>query len=185
MPRSNSPIAEKDLSRPTVSLLGVGGFVPFVNPLVPAGYEGVAANVGIMLELSSATRGGGVFSGWSPPLRATNRIQQGARAKKGAAREVTSRIAQSLGFSGFPDHPAINDDAPALDNQVAQLNSKIRDGNVQLKFEGARGYLRSVLDALRTSRFASRAGADFAENFVRFGVKIYCLPSKPKQAANG
>jgi outer membrane protein len=55
--------AEKDLSRPTVSLLAVGGFVPFINAPasgpVPAEYEGVGANVSIPLfngHLFSARR---------------------------------------------------------------------------------------------------------------------------------
>ena len=43
--------AEKDLSRPTVSVVGVGGFIPFINTPatapIPAEYEGVAANVSI------------------------------------------------------------------------------------------------------------------------------------------
>jgi outer membrane protein len=43
--------AEKDLSRPTVSVVGVAGFLPFVNTPstapIPAEYEGVAANVSI------------------------------------------------------------------------------------------------------------------------------------------
>lgn len=43
--------AEKDLSRPTVSVVGVAGFVPFINTPstapIPPEYEGVAANVSI------------------------------------------------------------------------------------------------------------------------------------------
>jgi outer membrane protein len=43
--------AEKDLARPTVTAVGVGGFVPFINTPatapIPAEYEGVAANVSI------------------------------------------------------------------------------------------------------------------------------------------
>ena len=43
--------AEKDLSRPTVSAIAVGGAVPFINTPanapIPAGYEGIAANVSI------------------------------------------------------------------------------------------------------------------------------------------
>jgi outer membrane protein len=43
--------AEKDLSRPTVSVAAVGGFVPFINApagtTIPAEYEGVGANVSI------------------------------------------------------------------------------------------------------------------------------------------
>ena len=42
--------AEKDLSYPTVSLLGVGGYMPYVNQItlprtIPGEYEGVAVNV--------------------------------------------------------------------------------------------------------------------------------------------
>jgi len=45
--------AEKDLTRPTVSAVAVGGFVPFINSTntssIPAEYEGLAANVSIPL----------------------------------------------------------------------------------------------------------------------------------------
>src|SRR5579862_9674018 len=57
--------AEKDLSRPTVSAVAVGGFLPFINTPptapVPAEYEGVAANVSIPVfngHLFSARREG-------------------------------------------------------------------------------------------------------------------------------
>lgn len=40
--------AEKDLSRPTVSAVAVGGFLPYINaPGIPPEYESVAANVSI------------------------------------------------------------------------------------------------------------------------------------------
>jgi outer membrane protein len=40
--------AEKDLSRPAVTLVGVAGFLPFINTSgIPAAYEGVAVNVDI------------------------------------------------------------------------------------------------------------------------------------------
>jgi outer membrane protein len=43
--------AEKDLSRPTVSAVAVGGFLPYINSTptapIPWGYEGVGANVEI------------------------------------------------------------------------------------------------------------------------------------------
>ena len=55
--------AEKDLSRPTVSLVAVGGFLPFINAPasgpIPTEYEGVGANVSIPLfngHLFSARR---------------------------------------------------------------------------------------------------------------------------------
>jgi outer membrane protein len=40
--------AEKDLSRPTVSAIAVGGFIPYINTSgIPVEYEGIAANVSI------------------------------------------------------------------------------------------------------------------------------------------
>ncbi|MCC6395092.1 MAG: TolC family protein [Bryobacterales bacterium] len=55
--------AEKDLSRPTVSAVAVGGFLPFINTPaaspVPSEYEGIGANVSIPLfngHLFSARR---------------------------------------------------------------------------------------------------------------------------------
>ena len=55
--------AEKDLSRPTVNLVGVAGYIPYIQQLtsqaIPAEYEGVAVNVDIPLfngHLFSARR---------------------------------------------------------------------------------------------------------------------------------
>jgi outer membrane protein len=52
--------AEKDLNRPTVSLVGVAGFLPYINAgQIPAEYEGVALNVNIPIfngHLFSARR---------------------------------------------------------------------------------------------------------------------------------
>lgn len=43
--------AEKDLAHPTVSAVGVGGYIPYINTPptapIPSGYEGIAANVSI------------------------------------------------------------------------------------------------------------------------------------------
>jgi hypothetical protein len=47
-----------------------------------------------------------------------------------------------------PDHPAIEYATRPANDPVAQLNHKIQAGQVQLKFEGIQGYLRSVLEAL-------------------------------------
>jgi len=55
--------AEKDLSRPTVSAIAVGGYTPYINTPatapIPSGYEGLAANVSIPIfngHLFSARR---------------------------------------------------------------------------------------------------------------------------------
>jgi hypothetical protein len=47
-----------------------------------------------------------------------------------------------------PDHPAIEYATRPANDAVAQLNRKIQEGQVQLKFEGVQGYLRSLLESL-------------------------------------
>jgi hypothetical protein len=51
-------------------------------------------------------------------------------------------------FSGGLQHPAIQYYSRPVTDPVYQLNRKIQDGSVRLKFDGAQGYLRSLLDAL-------------------------------------
>ena len=60
-----------------------------------------------------------------------------------------SAVAQFDGlFDGSPEHPSIDyADRPARD-PVAELNRKVQDGAVELKFDASQGYLRSVLKAL-------------------------------------
>ena len=47
-----------------------------------------------------------------------------------------------------PDHPAIQYSTNPTNDPVSELNRKVQEGKVHLKFEGAQGYLRSVLEAL-------------------------------------
>src|ERR1700694_4985314 len=51
-------------------------------------------------------------------------------------------------FDAALDHPAIEYERRAANDPVAKLNRKLLEGQVRLKFQGASGYLRSVLDAL-------------------------------------
>jgi hypothetical protein len=51
-------------------------------------------------------------------------------------------------FSGTREHPAIAYETHPLRDPVSKLNQRLRDGRVQLKFDGPSGYLRSVLDLL-------------------------------------
>jgi hypothetical protein len=51
-------------------------------------------------------------------------------------------------FDAPLDHPAIEYEKRAGNDPVAKLNRKLQEGQVQLKFDGTSGYLRSVLDAL-------------------------------------
>jgi hypothetical protein len=62
-------------------------------------------------------------------------------------------VAAALGdlegvFSPDIDHPAIQYTTRPVTDPVSQLNLKIRQGEVHLKFDDSQGYLRSVLEAL-------------------------------------
>jgi len=52
-------------------------------------------------------------------------------------------------FPGGLDHPAIEYATRPLRDPIAELNRKIQDGSVELRFDGGQGYLRSILEALR------------------------------------
>jgi hypothetical protein len=67
-----------------------------------------------------------------------------------AAATATSVYAQGDdgGFSGLPEHPAIDYQKCTPADAVARLSAKIAAGSVPLKYQGASGYLRSVLEAL-------------------------------------
>lgn len=56
--------------------------------------------------------------------------------------------AQSPIFTEAPEHPAIGYRVLAVHDPVAVLNTKIGSGEIRLAYEGASGYLRSVLAAL-------------------------------------
>jgi hypothetical protein len=62
------------------------------------------------------------------------------------ARAGSGQLSDS--FSNFAEHPAIDYRSTPPDDAVARLNRRIADGSIQLKADGASGYLRSVLDAL-------------------------------------
>ncbi len=91
--------AEKDLSRPTVSAVAVGGAIPYINsPVnspVPAGYEGVAANVSIPVfngHLFSARR----EAARQHALEADQRLRD---QQERIARDV--RVAWASAFTAF------------------------------------------------------------------------------------
>ena len=54
-------------------------------------------------------------------------------------------------FRASRDHPAIAYTTGPVDNVIADLNQRIRDGVVRLERAGPSGYLRSVLEALEIS----------------------------------
>jgi hypothetical protein len=67
---------------------------------------------------------------------------------------VTISVPAALGdlrglFSADPDNPPINYTTAAATDAAALLNHKLQHGDVQLRFEGTQGFLRSLLDALR------------------------------------
>jgi hypothetical protein len=52
-------------------------------------------------------------------------------------------------FRGSTEDPAIKYSTAPLNNVVADVNARLRDGTVRLTFDGRSGYLRSALDALQ------------------------------------
>ena len=65
-------------------------------------------------------------------------------------------LCAALGFADLSglfvaplDHPSIEYGTRALSDPIADLNRRIQEGKVQLQFDGASGYLASVLAALR------------------------------------
>jgi outer membrane protein len=91
--------AEKDLSRPTVSIAAVGGFLPYVNTPasspIPAEYEGAAANVSIPVfngHLFSARRE-------AAHQRAMESDQRLRNEQQGIARDV--RVAYGSAITAF------------------------------------------------------------------------------------
>jgi outer membrane protein len=91
--------AEKDLSRPTVSIAAAGGFLPFINTPatspIPAEYEGVAANVSIPVfngHLFSARRE-------AAHQRAMEADQRLRNEQQGIARDV--RIAYGSAITAY------------------------------------------------------------------------------------
>jgi len=63
------------------------------------------------------------------------------------AQEIPSTLSES--FVDWSNHPAIQYRARPPSDPVADLNRKLRAGEVTMKGEGPSGYLRSVLDALQ------------------------------------
>jgi hypothetical protein len=51
-------------------------------------------------------------------------------------------------FDGSPEHPSIDYADRPVKDPVAELNRKVQEGTVELKFDASQGYLRSVLNAL-------------------------------------
>lgn len=78
--------AEKDLSRPTVSLVGVAGYIPYIEHLtsqaIPAEYEGAAVNVNIPVfngHLFSARREAARYRALEADQRLRNEQERVAR----------------------------------------------------------------------------------------------------------
>ncbi len=70
-----------------------------------------------------------------------------------ARRSILLIFANAVGFaqifSGARDHPAINYENRPTKDAVGLLNEKLRSNEIKLKYVGERGFLDSVLDALK------------------------------------
>jgi hypothetical protein len=66
-----------------------------------------------------------------------------------AAAAIAAQAQFADSFVASRDVPAIAYSTAPVADRVAALNARLRDGKVQLKFDGRNGYLTSVLDALK------------------------------------
>ena len=95
-------------------------------------------------------------------------------------------------FGGGLQHPAIQYYSRPVTDPVYQLNRKIQEGTVRLKFDGPRGYLRSLLEALnvpiesqlavfsKTSLLARLIGPQHPRTvFFNDSVVITWIPGEP------
>ena len=71
-----------------------------------------------------------------------------AAALLAAAAIATVHGQPASAFRASRDHPAIAYSTGPVDNAVVDLNRRLRDGELQLAFDGRSGYLQAVLDAL-------------------------------------
>ncbi len=74
-------------------------------------------------------------------------------------------------FRGSRDHPAIQYTNGPVDNVVAELNARLEAGELDLRWEGRSGYLRSVLDAfdLRVeSQVLAFSPTSFQTEYIEF-----------------
>lgn len=84
------------------------------------------------------------------PLRRVLRWSVGTLAMLTAGALARSSAAQLTdSFTNWAEHPAIAYASHPVTDPVARLNRSIRDGRVQLKYDGPSGYLRATLDALK------------------------------------
>jgi hypothetical protein len=83
------------------------------------------------------------------PARICVRVMVCAGLLSALARDPASLRAQRGGmFLGSAEDPAIAYSTAPLNNAVSKVNERLRDGSVQLTFDGRNGYLRSALAAL-------------------------------------
>src|SRR3954469_14947038 len=72
-------------------------------------------------------------------------------------------------FVASRDVPEISYSSAPVANRVSELNERVRDGRVQLKFDERSAYLRSVLDALQVpveSQIATFAKNSFQAELI-------------------
>src|SRR5437016_13295817 len=100
--------AEKDLARPTVTVLGAAGFLPLINsPGIPSRYEGVALNLDFPVfngHLFSARRSAAVYRPNEAAQRlrdAQERIARDVRVAWASAMNAFQRIEVSAQYRGW------------------------------------------------------------------------------------
>ena len=162
--------AERDLKRPTVTLTGVGGSLPFIqpgnaNPNISLGYEGIAANVQIPVfngHLFTARRQAAQYQ-----LEATNQrvrdLQQriardvrigwaqanSAYGAIGASRELLKQASMALDLAQGRYSLGLSSIVELTQAQLAQTQAQVQLLQAQYEYQQANAGLRYALGVLQ------------------------------------
>lgn len=157
--------AEKDLSHPNVSLVGVAGFLPFINnDSVPPEYEGVAVNIEIP-----------IFNGHLYAAR-----REAARFQASAAdqrsRDLQLRIARDVRVawaSAFTAYQRL--DVAAQFVQQAKLSVELAQGRYDLGLASIVELTQAQLNLTRAEIEALAAKYDYQSQYVALQFSIGAL----------
>jgi len=97
-----------------------------------------------------------------------------AETAPGTVPQSSRLVIKNQGFLPFADAP-INYRSSVLDDPIARLRKKLDNGEVKLNYEPGRGYLRSVLDALKVP--VSSQALVFSKTSFQFPL---ITPSTPR-----
>ncbi len=161
--------AEKDLSRPTVSLVGVAGYIPYIQQLtsqaIPSEYEGAAVNVNVPLfngHLFSARREAARYRALESDQRLRDeqeRVARDVRVAWANANTAYQRIdvtaqflrqaALALDLAQGRYNLGLSSIIELTQAQLNQTQAEIENQNAKYDYESQNALLQYTIGALR------------------------------------